>query len=275
MSRYNKPHASLPLSMSIGKFFVGVRRTIINNKIRFGIWHTFSTALRQPRRWIASRSQQHLRESWPKSQADVETDTGLDIDASRSWADVFDIGAVSSPNWKHAVWHATLPESRYRKILDALKINHGDFTFIDFGCGKGKVLLIAASYSYQRIIGVEYIPRLQAIAAKNIAAYQSSKRKCRDVEAVCADATIWPIPPGRCVFFFSNPFDATIMDVVIRRIVESLRENSREAYVVYCAAYHPEVLRKYGFHEKTEWFPAGGGDLLFDVPALEPLASNL
>jgi SAM-dependent methyltransferase len=224
--------------------------------------------------------QRQVRASRPKSDAklesdaELESDKRLDIDASRGWSDVLDIGAVSSPNWKHAVWHATFPESRYRKILDSLKIKHEDFTFIDLGCGKGKVLLIAASYPYKKIIGVEYIPRLQLVAAENIAAYQSPRRQCQNIEAICMDATVWPIPAGKCVFFFSNPFDATIMEVVIQRIVESLRQNPREAYVVYCSAYHPEVLRKHGFREKTEWFPSGGGDLLFDQPALEPLVTR-
>ncbi len=46
-----------------------------------------------------------------------------------------------------------------------------DFTFIDLGSGKGRVLLMASEYPFQKIIGVEFMPELHRAAQKNIAGY--------------------------------------------------------------------------------------------------------
>jgi len=40
-------------------------------------------------------------------------------------------------------------------VLEKLSINHSEFTFIDFGSGKGRVLFLASEYPYKKIIGVE------------------------------------------------------------------------------------------------------------------------
>jgi hypothetical protein len=39
-----------------------------------------------------------------------------------------------------------------------------DFTFIDIGSGKGRVLLMASDYAFRRILGVELLPALHHIA---------------------------------------------------------------------------------------------------------------
>jgi hypothetical protein len=46
-----------------------------------------------------------------------------------------------------------------------------DFTFIDLGSGKGRVLLMAAAYGFKRIIGVEFMPELHRVAEENIRKY--------------------------------------------------------------------------------------------------------
>src|SRR6516164_8514420 len=50
----------------------------------------------------------------------------------------------------------TLPY-RIKRILREIPIqDHSQFTFIDFGSGKGRVLFVAAEYPYRRIQGVEF-----------------------------------------------------------------------------------------------------------------------
>jgi hypothetical protein len=61
-----------------------------------------------------------------------------------------------------AVW-----TSEFHRSMAALPIEHDRFVFIDFGSGKGKAMLMAADYSFQRIVGVEYAPRLHQIAVRN------------------------------------------------------------------------------------------------------------
>jgi SAM-dependent methyltransferase len=47
-----------------------------------------------------------------------------------------------------------------------------EFTFIDIGCGKGRALLLASKFGFQRILGLELSSRLVAVAKTNISKYQ-------------------------------------------------------------------------------------------------------
>lgn len=55
-----------------------------------------------------------------------------------------------------------------RNILENLGAEPRDFTFVDFGSGKGRALLCAAAFPFKRIVGVEWSPDLCAIARRNI-----------------------------------------------------------------------------------------------------------
>jgi len=57
------------------------------------------------------------------------------------------------------------------KACDRLR----DFTFVDLGSGKGRVLLMASHYPFKRIIGVEFIPELHQVAQENIRKYTEQR----------------------------------------------------------------------------------------------------
>jgi hypothetical protein len=46
-----------------------------------------------------------------------------------------------------------------RQVLSALRPPQ-EGAFVDFGCGKGRVLLLAADYGYRRVTGVEFAKEL-------------------------------------------------------------------------------------------------------------------
>src|SRR3954447_24824698 len=45
----------------------------------------------------------------------------------------------------------------FGEMLAALSVNLQDFTFIDIGSGKGRTLLMASTFPFRRIIGVELL----------------------------------------------------------------------------------------------------------------------
>ena len=57
--------------------------------------------------------------------------------------------------------------------LDSLAIDASRFTFVDLGCGKGKPLMVAASYGFRRLVGVDISAECIAIARRNIAGLQT------------------------------------------------------------------------------------------------------
>jgi len=55
-----------------------------------------------------------------------------------------------------------------------------DFTFIDLGSGKGRVLLMASDYPFKRIIGVEFMPELHRAAQENVREYTERTKATLD-----------------------------------------------------------------------------------------------
>ena len=112
----------------------------------------------------------------------------------------------------------------------------GGFTFVDMGCGKGKVLLSAMAMPFTRIVGVEYSVYLCRVAEKNIASVRFIRRKCSSVDIICLDAVQYPIPNEPIIFFFQNPFNYEIMEVVLDSILDSYVNVPRPIYLLFFRA---------------------------------------
>src|SRR5262245_49817297 len=64
------------------------------------------------------------------------------------------------------------------EAMAKLDIDPQRYSFIDYGSGKGKALLMASDYPFKTIIGLEYAKRLHDIAAENCRKYRSASQKC-------------------------------------------------------------------------------------------------
>jgi SAM-dependent methyltransferase len=140
------------------------------------------------------------------------------------------------------------PEA-FETLMKLLQIWWEDFIFVDFGSGKGRALLLASEYPFRRIIGVEFARELHAAAQVNIARYQSATQRCCAIEVHCQDATEFALPPEPTVFYFYNPFDATVMKKVLANIRASLEAHPRPVFILYCNYLHRELVRQFGFIE--------------------------
>lgn len=75
---------------------------------------------------------------------------------------------------QNAGYYATAPSLFHGAIdlwcqtLPATGCTESDYTLIDIGCGKGRVLMLATEYAFREIIGIEIDPRLTRIARKNL-----------------------------------------------------------------------------------------------------------
>jgi len=121
----------------------------------------------------------------------------------------------------------------FSEMLNALGIDYSEFTFLDIGSGKGRALLMASAYPFQRILGIELLPELNDIAEDNILRFPSSEQRCKRVEAICADATTFPFPADPLVVYLFHPLPATGFTKVMRNLEISWRESPRAIYVVY------------------------------------------
>jgi len=163
---------------------------------------------------------------------------GTDTSADVRLADL----DISSPNKQHGQQYQPTRHRQFLRALRALGIkDHREWTFIDLGSGKGRVLLAAAAFPFARIVGVEFSVELNAIARENIAK-RLGGLCCHQIELVHADAAEWQFPNGRMIVFLYNPFDSEVLARVLYNLEASLRLHQREVYVIYAVPAWKEIF---------------------------------
>jgi hypothetical protein len=132
----------------------------------------------------------------------------------------------------------------FHKILRALPVSPEGFTFVDLGSGKGRTLLMASDYPFQRIIGLELLEELHRIAQKNIAGYRSQEQKCFRIASFWGDARDFEFPLERLVLYLFNPFPDYVLKTVLSNLRRSAESAPREIYVIYHNLVHEDIFRQ-------------------------------
>ena len=141
---------------------------------------------------------------------------------------------ISEAQKKMSKEYEPTPVKAIRYILKSLMIDHSQYTFVDFGSGKGRVLLLASEYPYKNVIGIEFSRGLHLIAENNIKIWQRRARvECRTIQSICMDAVEFHLPQEPLVLFFFTPFDVSIAHKVVNSICADFKSNPRPIQIVY------------------------------------------
>src|SRR5215469_16065985 len=138
-----------------------------------------------------------------------------------------------------ALWRGTLPETGYA---------FRDYTLVDIGCGKGRVLMLATEYGFREIVGVELDPGLARVARKNFSRF--GRRRwlgrpgprigtwgTRGVRIVEGDALTVPLPDGPVALFYFNSFEREMTEMWLARLGEVAAHRPWPIDLIYV---HPE-----------------------------------
>jgi hypothetical protein len=129
-------------------------------------------------------------------------------------------------------FYASAP-SLFHQALERMDIDFERFTFVDLGAGKGRTLMLASNQPFQQVLGVEFIPELQATATRNISLYQPATRRCQDVQCILGDVRDFVFPAVPLVIFMWHPFVGPVFERVMANLEASLEREPREVYLVY------------------------------------------
>ena len=143
-----------------------------------------------------------------------------------------DVSLSGRESFSHAQFYMpTHPKLVYR-ILNLLNLQPGRYDFVDFGSGKGRVLLIASEFPFCQVIGVEFDRRLDAMAQENIRRFDGP-RKCHQVLSICMDAVNYEPLARDTIYFLFFPFRKKVMEIVLKHIRESIVRGAHDCFVVY------------------------------------------
>jgi SAM-dependent methyltransferase len=146
------------------------------------------------------------------------------------------------PQWRdcHDYFPTTIGD--FRRVLDDLPIDAED-VFVDYGCGKGRVLILAAAYRFAGIIGVEISGVLAAAARVNVDRALRADARAR-IDIVNCDARDFALPHEASVLYLYNPFHGDILRAVFEQVRRSLAAYPRRLYVIFNNPRHFEAIER-------------------------------
>lgn len=224
-------------------FQYGLFRDVLRKLRREGFWRTVTFAMGRA-----------IRPLSPGYRRFVMEDRAFDLKYGTNTTGEVSPGFLDVPNelQHHINKYQGITAKTFNVLLSHLSIDFSKFVFIDVGSGKGRALLLASSFPFRRIIGVELSSALTEVARANIKTYRDPIQKCRDIECVCSDAADFPLPVENTLFYLFNPFDASIMQKFVKCLENSLNEHPRNVFIVYHVARHPEALDNCACLEKIK-----------------------
>jgi len=160
--------------------------------------------------------------------------------------------SVKGGNLKHAEMYQGASYYLLEKVFDYMRTNKINSSMIDFGCGKGRAMVVAAAYGYKKVVGIDFASALCRVAWENINAVKENYPEC-EFHVMYEDVVNYEIDDNVNTFFFFNPFNEIIMKQVLKNMLTSLSRRHRDLYVIYINPQHKEVFLKGGFEEVAGW----------------------
>jgi hypothetical protein len=231
----------MPTYHQLSKEFINLFQTAIFNIKREGIVFTIKCF------------PYHLKMRLVEMQENFDSKFGTDTSETALVKDSHPVGM----NVKNASAYAPTMTHQFIEMMNSLEIDYDQFSFIDLGSGKGRVLFLAANYAFKKIIGVEFCQDLHNIALNNvdILVKQSNVKNGR-FECSLMDATQYAYPSGNLFVYLFNPFDEKVFSIIMDNIKKASEDEKRKIII---ASYHPlfdQKIETAGFTLLLEKKPA-------------------
>ena len=133
------------------------------------------------------------------------------------------------------------------RALEGCQVGADD-VFIDYGCGKGRVVYLAAQRPFGRVIGLEIAEDLIAVARRNIERNRD-RLVCPNIDLVTADVVGYEVPDDVTYAYFYNPFVGEVFRAALDGLIDSLDRRPRELTVIYANPTMADLVRAAGRFE--------------------------
>ncbi|HET9826073.1 MAG TPA: class I SAM-dependent methyltransferase [Chitinophagaceae bacterium] len=127
----------------------------------------------------------------------------------------------------------------FRKISDKSSI-------IDLGCGKGRMMMVAAHFGFKRITGIDFAKEVCEQAKLNM---RKKENQFPGIiwNVINQNVDNYEIEPNDCVFFMFNPFSYSVLKNFLRKLDVSCDEFPRTIYVLYASPQYEKLLLDRGY----------------------------
>jgi SAM-dependent methyltransferase len=170
---------------------------------------------------------------------------------------------INSENARFGVNHVASDPTEFRQAMERIDLDLSAATFVDFGSGRGRALIMAAMLPFKKVIGIEFAKELHQDGIENIKNSTYDLGPPDRIHQILGDATQFEFPTDPLVLYLFNPFDAPIVAAVARHAMDSWRRNPRPMRVIYLNPIFSAEWQKAGW----ELLESGVGNAIFGPPA--------
>ena len=132
--------------------------------------------------------------------------------------------------------------------------------FVDFGSGKGRVILIAAEYGFKKVVGIDFSEPLCHRARKNLESYRRRRKLESEISIVHSDVVRYKIQADETIFFLYDPFSAEVLAKVLENVRRSLIAHPRPIQVIYNSPRYHDVMERCGVFTDNQHYVIGGNE---------------
>lgn len=200
--------------------------------------------------------------------SDFDTRHGVQTDADRGRVTHLRTLRIASANWTQGTAYIPVDPDWFRSVISALRVPLDSFTFVDFGSGKGRAVLLAAEYPFRTLVGIDFSPELTAIAERNWSVYQNPRQRCTTAHFVCDDFINYEIPHTPAVLYFYNPCGEALLRKVVAKTAEAIAQHSEPVAIVYVFPVHTRLWAEAGF-QRVPTSPDLGCDIYGNAQWIE------
>ena len=171
---------------------------------------------------------------------------------------------ISDESRRHSKRYQPTRVRHFRQLMEMLELPTGS-VFVDLGSGKGRVLLLASEYRFDRVVGVEISRQLCGVARSNVSLYESRSKRHPNIVIIETDVLEYDISDDENIFFLFKPFDSVIMGRVIEKIKASQSKTPRDIWLIFNGFSYDDLMGKdSGFQRLTD-FAYGGTEFVIYI----------
>ena len=138
---------------------------------------------------------------------------------------------IDDDDKQHSIQYQPTRVRHFRKLMRALQLPTNQ-VFVDVGCGKGRMLIAAALYGFERVVGVEISPQLCETARRNLETFRRQSHSRTKFELVCANVLQFNLNDDEGVFYLYWPFDRSVMVEFVEKVRASVERMPRDVWLI-------------------------------------------
>lgn len=146
---------------------------------------------------------------------------------------------IVSNQAEHYNHYEATPYPIIHAFFNAYTLDSTD-SFVDFGCGKGRLLYYVHYRFHSSVTGIEMNEYLYKKTIKNKQNYLNKVKEIKNpIKVKCSLAENYEIKSSENIFYFFNPFSLKIFKRVIRNILLSVQHHPRKIDIIL---YYPDTM---------------------------------